>query len=83
MKPFQGGRPLQAKRNRQQELRENADYLLAVKENQGYLYEDIACNFDLYLQATHPLQYVDRYAKAEGGIQAKRLQCAWDENYFL
>jgi predicted transposase YbfD/YdcC len=40
-----------------------ADYILAVKENQGHLYEDIEHLFSLYLQEPNPLQYVDGYAK--------------------
>lgn len=40
-----------------------ADYVLAVKENQGYLYEDIGHLFDLYRNDPNPLQYVDGYAK--------------------
>jgi predicted transposase YbfD/YdcC len=40
-----------------------ADYVLAVKENQGHLYEDIAHLFELYLKEPNPLQYVDGYAK--------------------
>jgi predicted transposase YbfD/YdcC len=40
-----------------------ADYILAVKENQGNLFEDIAYLFDLYLKEPNPLQYVDSYAK--------------------
>jgi predicted transposase YbfD/YdcC len=40
-----------------------ADYVLAVKENQGHLYEDIAHLFALYLKEPNPLQYVDGYAK--------------------
>ena len=38
-----------------------ADYVLAVKENQGYLYEDIAHLFELYLKEPNPLHY--GYAK--------------------
>jgi predicted transposase YbfD/YdcC len=40
-----------------------ADYILAVKENQGHLYEDIEHLFELYLKEPNPLQYVDDYAK--------------------
>ena len=40
-----------------------ADYVLAVKQNQGYLYEDIAYLFALYRNDPNPLQYVDGYAK--------------------
>jgi len=40
-----------------------ADYILAVKENQGHLYEDIEHLFGLYLKERKPLQYVDGYAK--------------------
>ncbi len=40
-----------------------ADYILAVKENQPSLYEDIAHLFGLYLKEPNPLQYVDGYAK--------------------
>jgi predicted transposase YbfD/YdcC len=39
------------------------DYILTVKENQRYLYEDIAYLFGLALQDPNPLQYVDGYAK--------------------
>lgn len=44
-------------------IERKADYVLAVKENQGYLYEDIAHLFELYLKEPNPLQYVDGYAK--------------------
>ena len=44
-------------------IERKADYVLAVKENQGYLYEDIAHLFGLALQEPNPLQYVDGYAK--------------------
>jgi predicted transposase YbfD/YdcC len=40
-----------------------ADYILAVKENQGNLYEDIDHLFGLYLKEPNPLQYVDGYVK--------------------
>lgn len=40
-----------------------ADYVLAVKENQGHLYEDIEYLFGLYLKELNPLQYVNDYAK--------------------
>src|SRR5512133_2680036 len=36
-----------------------ADYILAVKENQEHLHEDIQYLFDLYLKEPNPLQYVD------------------------
>jgi len=44
-------------------IERKADYILAVKENQGHLYEDIAHLFELYLKEPNPLQYVDGYAK--------------------
>ena len=44
-------------------LARKADYVLAVKENQGNLYEDIEHLFGLYLKEPNPLQYVDGYAK--------------------
>lgn len=40
-----------------------ADYILSAKGNQGYLYEDIAHLFELYLKEPNPLQYVESYAK--------------------
>lgn len=40
-----------------------ADYILAVKDNQGHLHEDIAYLFELYLKEPNPLQYVEAYAK--------------------
>lgn len=44
-------------------IERKADYILSVKENQGYLYEDIAHLFGLALQEPNPLQYVEGYAK--------------------
>jgi predicted transposase YbfD/YdcC len=44
-------------------IERKADYILAVKENQGYLYEDIASLFELYRNDPNPLNYVDGYAK--------------------
>ena len=44
-------------------IEHKADYILAVKENQGYLYEDIQRLFKLALQELNPLQYVEGYAK--------------------
>jgi len=44
-------------------IERKADYVLAVKENQGYLYEDIAHLFGLALQEPNPLPYVEGYAK--------------------
>jgi predicted transposase YbfD/YdcC len=38
---------------------QQADYVLAVKENQGHLYADIAYLFDLYLKEQHPLAYIE------------------------
>jgi predicted transposase YbfD/YdcC len=40
-----------------------ADYILAIKENQEHLFEDIAYLFGLALQEPNPLQYVQDYAK--------------------
>lgn len=40
-----------------------ADYILAVKDNQGHLHEDMAYLFELYLKEPNPLQYVEAYAK--------------------
>ena len=40
-----------------------ADYVLAVKENQGHLHQDMAYLFDLYLKEEHPLSFVDGYHK--------------------
>lgn len=40
-----------------------ADYILAVKENQPHLHEDIAYLFGLYLKEPDPLPYVDDYAR--------------------
>jgi predicted transposase YbfD/YdcC len=40
-----------------------ADYILAVKENQGHLYEDIEHLFGLYLKEPNPMQYLNGYAK--------------------
>lgn len=44
-------------------IERKADYILAVKENQGHLYEDIQRLFRMALQELHPLQFVDDYAK--------------------
>ena len=44
-------------------IERQADYILAVKENQGHLYEDIQYPFDLYLKEENPMPYVDSYAK--------------------
>jgi len=44
-------------------IERKADYILAVKENQGHLYEDIAYLFGLYLKEPNPLAYVEGYAK--------------------
>jgi predicted transposase YbfD/YdcC len=43
-----------------------ADYVLAVKENQGHLYEDISYLFDLYLKEDNPLEFIDDYHKTAG-----------------
>jgi predicted transposase YbfD/YdcC len=40
-----------------------ADYVLAVKENQEHLYEDIEYLFNLYRNDPNPLLYVNDYAK--------------------
>ncbi len=42
---------------------QQADYILAVKENHEHLYEDIEHLFGLYLQEPDPRQYVADYAK--------------------
>ncbi len=42
---------------------QQADYILAVKENHEHLYEDIEHVFGLYLQEPDPRQYVADYAK--------------------
>ncbi len=47
----------------QQIVDQQADYILAVKENQEHLYEDIEHLFSLYLQEPDPRQYVDDYVK--------------------
>jgi predicted transposase YbfD/YdcC len=39
------------------------DYVLAVKENQAHLHEDIAYLFELYLKEENPLAFVDGYQK--------------------
>jgi len=44
-------------------IERKADYILAVKENQGYLYEDIERAFGMAFQDLNPLQYLDGYAK--------------------
>ncbi len=43
-----------------------ADYVLAVKENQGHLYEDISYLFDLFLKEDNPLEFIDDYHKTVG-----------------
>jgi predicted transposase YbfD/YdcC len=40
-----------------------ADYVLAVKENQPHLSEDITYLFDLYLKADNPMSYFSDYQK--------------------
>jgi predicted transposase YbfD/YdcC len=40
-----------------------ADYVLAVKENQLHLFEDITYLFDLYLKADNPMSYFSDYQK--------------------
>jgi predicted transposase YbfD/YdcC len=42
---------------------QQGDYVLAVKENQGHLYEDITYLFELYLKEENPLSLVDGYHK--------------------
>ena len=42
---------------------EQGDYALAVKENQGHLYEDIEHMCQLYLNNEQPMFYFDDYAK--------------------
>jgi predicted transposase YbfD/YdcC len=42
---------------------EQGDYVLAVKENQGHLYEDIEHMCQLYLNNEQPMFYFDDYAK--------------------
>jgi len=44
-------------------IERKADYILTVKDNQGYLHEDMAHLFGLYLKEPNPLQYVEAYAK--------------------
>lgn len=44
-------------------IEQQGDYILAVKENQGHLHEDIVYLFDLYLNDTDPQSYVDDYGK--------------------
>lgn len=44
-------------------IERKADYILAVKENQGHLFEDIAYLFDLFLKGPDPLKHVKGYAK--------------------
>ena len=39
------------------------DYVLAVKENQGHLHQDIAYLFEMYLKEENPLSLVDGYQK--------------------
>jgi predicted transposase YbfD/YdcC len=38
---------------------QQAEYVLAVKENQLHLYEDLAYHFQLYLQEENPLQWIE------------------------
>jgi len=42
---------------------QQGDYVLAVKENQGHLYEDIEHLCQLYLRDEYPLQYFTSYDK--------------------
>lgn len=44
-------------------IERKADYILAVKDNQGHLYEDIAHLFGLAFQELNPLAFVEGYAK--------------------
>jgi predicted transposase YbfD/YdcC len=44
-------------------IERKGDYILAVKENQGHLFEDIAYLFELFLKDPTPLKHVKGYAK--------------------
>lgn len=47
----------------QQITAQQGEYVLAVKENQGHLFEDIQYHCQLYLQHEQPLFYFNDYAK--------------------
>jgi predicted transposase YbfD/YdcC len=47
----------------QQIIGQQGDYVLAVKENQGHLFEDIEHLCQLYLQREQPMFYFSDYAK--------------------
>jgi predicted transposase YbfD/YdcC len=77
------------------------NYVLAVKENQGHLYEDIAYLFELYLKEENPLSFLDGYHKtvdkdhgrieirqcwtlaADRFLQSVRRLAEWDQVHSL
>jgi predicted transposase YbfD/YdcC len=62
-----------------------ADYVLAVKENQGHLYEDISYLFELFLKDEKPLSIIDDYHKTvnkdHGRIETRRCYTLAAERY--
>jgi predicted transposase YbfD/YdcC len=80
---------------------QQGDYVLAVKENQGHLYEDIAYLFNLYLKEENPLSFVEDYHKtvdknhgrieirqcwtltADRNLQSVRRLAEWDQVHSL
>jgi predicted transposase YbfD/YdcC len=70
-------------------LEANADYVLSIKENQGHLFEDIATLFvvdqaqNLVVLRHIALNLLKQEKTAKGGIHAKQLQAAWNDDYLL
>lgn len=80
---------------------QQGEYVLAVKENQGHLYEDITYLFDLYLREENPLSAVEDYHKtvdknhgrieirqcwtlgADRYLQSVRRLAEWDQVHSL
>lgn len=57
---------------------QQGDYALAVKENQGHLYEDIEHVCQLYLRHEKPLEYFQDYAKTvEKGHDRIEIRECW------
>ena len=62
-----------------------ADYVLAVKENQGHLYEDVSYLFDLYLKEDNPLEFIDdshqTVGKDHGRLETRRCYTLAADRY--
>jgi predicted transposase YbfD/YdcC len=64
---------------------QDGDYVLAVKENQGHLYEDIAYLFGLYTKEENALSYVnDHYKTVNKGHGRIEIRQCWvlDARYY-